>query len=351
MRWLLFLLVLAPSVGTAQSVVLDLPRPTPLSGEPEIMVIRVLDLRADTTTVGEAKVGLFNRRRTVEMDGGTLPALTSYLQALLPEAPGRRPIVVGVEVLYVSEQTTAAAEFGRAEVQLRFFEETSEGLADLGRGQAMVEESALDVTRRHAARMAQALHQAVVTFLSSAPLDREESPVVRTLAELAADTTAAPVSSPSPLAEAAEQSIRSFVSGGPLVGANGVGGRIGYGIRSANAQTWLVPAAFELSVLQTENPDRGIDGVFAAFGGSIQVARRLGQSPAYLQGGLVISSGTETIGSESQFFLGGRLSAEIVRYPTDRGAILGLGVYGSRLFGSALYPRDAGVALTLGRQF
>ena len=116
MRWLLFLLVLAPSVGTAQSVVLDLPRPTPLYGEPEITVIRVLDLRADTTTVGEAKVGLFNRRRTVEMDGGTLPALTSYLQALLPEAPGRRPIVVGVEVLYVSEQTTAAAEFGRAEV-------------------------------------------------------------------------------------------------------------------------------------------------------------------------------------------------------------------------------------------
>ena len=49
----------------------------------------------------------------------------------------------------------------------------------------MVEESALDVTRRHAARMAQALHQAVVTFLSSAPLDREESPVVRTLAAVA----------------------------------------------------------------------------------------------------------------------------------------------------------------------
>ena len=351
MRWLLFLLVLAPSTGIAQSVVLDLPHPPPLPGEPAITVTRVLDLRADTTTVGEAKVGLFNRRRTVEMNGGTLPALTAYLQALLPDAPGRRPVVVGIDVLYVSEQTTTTTEFGRAEVQLRFLEETSEGFADLGSSQALVEESALDVTRRHAARLARAIDQTVTTFLASAPLDREASPVLGTLADLTADTTAVPLSSPSPLAEAAEQSILSFVSGGPLVGVNGVGGRIGYGIRSANSQTWLVPAAFELSVLRTENPDRGVEGVFAAFGGSIQVARRLGQSPAYVQGGLVISSGTETIGFENQFFLGGRLSAEIVRYPTDRGAILGLGVYGSRLFGSALYPRDAGVALTLGRQF
>lgn len=123
MRTFLALLLWAPALAAAQSpVTLQLREPAPLPEGADVAVARVIDLRADTSSVGEAQVGLFNRRRPVQIEGGTVPALTVYLQAALPAGPGRQPVVVGIDALYVSELTTAVTEFGRAEVQLRLFE-------------------------------------------------------------------------------------------------------------------------------------------------------------------------------------------------------------------------------------
>ena len=348
MRLVIAALFLLPTLAAAQSpVTLELRDPAPIAGPPAYSVARVLDLRADTTTVGEAKVGLFNRLRGVVLEGGTIPAVTAYLTGALPAGDGREPLVVGVDVLRVSEQTTAVREFGRAEVHLRFFSETSDGLTEIGGGQALVEGTGMDVTAAHDDRLADALDEALRQFLQTGPVD----PATASEPIAEADLVARPPSTVS-LTEPAERSIRTFISGGPILGANAVGGRLGYGVRPVQAGDWLLPVAFEVAVLRTENPDTGSEGTFSTYGGSIQAARRLGHSNVFVQPGLQISGGTEQLSSDGTgFFLGGRLSLDVIRYPADRGIVVGAGVYGTRLFGSDLYPRDVGFSLTLGGQF
>ena len=345
MRLFVLAFLLAPALAAAQSpVVLTLRPATPVPDAP-FSVARVVDLRADTSGVGEAKVGLRNRRRPLQLEGGAGPALSAYLGAALPPADGREPLVVGVDVLRLSEQTTAMTEFGRAEVHLRLFRERDGDLVEVGRSQALVEGRGMDVTAGHASRLVEALDRNVLALVAEDPgadgpalSDRRPRP----------DSTAPPALS---LTDAAERSIRTFVSGGPILGANATGGRLGYGVRTVGDGAWSVPLTFEASVVKTQNTDAGIEGVFTTYGGTVQLARRLGQSSAYLQTGLQLSGGSETVFDNQSFFFGGRLGADLIRYPADRGLIVGLGVYGSRLFGSNLYPRDAGVSLTVGGQF
>ena len=345
MRPLFLAALLLPGVAAAQSpVVIALRDGRPAPTAP-FSVARVVDLRADTASVGEAKVGLFNKRRPVQVEGGVVPALSAYFGAALPAGDGREALVVGVDALEVSEQTTAMTEFGRAEVQLRLFRETGDGLAELGRAQALVEGGGMDVTGGHADRLADALDRAAAEL---ATLDLSTQSEATPLALAPGSPPPAPVTS---LTEAAERSFRSFVTGGAILGGNATGGRVAYGVRSVNGGAWSFPLTVEASVVKTQNPRAGVEGVFATYGGTVQAARRLGASTVYLQPGLQISGGNESLGGEQRFFFGGRLSADLVRYPADRGLVLGVGVYGSRLFGSEVYPRDAGVALTVGGQF
>lgn len=207
----------------------------------------------------------------------------------------------------------------------------------------------MDVTRGHSTRLAEAIDRALAAALAdddSAP-DSNRTFVAET--DLVGAASAAPATPR--LTDAAEYSFRTFVVGGPLVGANALGGRLAYGLRPVEPAPWIVPVTLEAVVLKTENTARGVEGVFSTFGGTIQAARRLGQTSAYLQGGLQIAGGSERIGSDQGFFFGGRLGADLVRYPANRGLVVGLGVYGSRLFGSQLYPQDVGVSVTVGGQF
>lgn len=344
MRSLALALVLLPALAAAQSpVVITLRDARPAPAAP-FSVARVVDLRADTAAIGQAKVGLLNKRRPVQVEGGAARALGAYLGAALPAADGREALVVGIDALEVSEQTTAVTEFGRAEVQLRLFRETDGGLAEVGRAQALVEGSGVDVTRGHAGRLADALDRAATEL---AALDLTTAGGTAPLALSPRAPLPAPVAS---LTVAAERSFRTFVTGGPVLGGNATGGRVAYGIRPVSGGAWSIPLTLEVSVIKTRSANGG-EGLFANYGGTVQAARRLGQSSLYLQPGLQVSGGSEQVSGASNYFFGGRLSADLVRYPDDRGLIVGVGVYGSRLFGSELYPRDAGVALTLGGQF
>ena len=332
-------------VAAAQSPVVIALRDGRPAPDAPFSVARVVDLRADTAAIGEARVGLLNKRRPVQIEGGVAGALGAYLGAALPVGDGREPLVVGVDALEVSEQMTAVTEFGRAEVQLRLFRETEGGLAEVGRAQALVEGSGVDVTRGHAGRLADALDRAAAELSA---LDPASAAPAAPFALAPGSPLPTPVAS---LTAAAERSFRTFVTGGPVVGGNATGGRIAYGIRSVGGGAWSVPLTLEASVVKTQNARAGVEGVFATYGGTVQAARRLGASNVYLQPGLQISGGNEQLYGDQNFFFGGRLSADLVRYPADRGLIVGVGVYGSRLFGSEVYPRDAGVALTVGGQF
>lgn len=346
--FLLSLIGLVPALAAAQSpVVLSLRTPSPVHAD--VYVTRTIDLRADTTSVGEARVGLLNRRRLVVLEGGAAAAVETYLHAALPEAEGRTPVVAGIAGLLVSEQMTAMTEFGRAEVHLRFFEERADGLVEVGEAAAFVEGRGVDVTSGHDDRLADALDEAIAQFLGA---ERPDAAGVAAVpeAEIAARTDAGTIG-PASLTDQAARSLRTVLTAGPVVGVNAVGGRLGYGIRRLGTGAWEFPLGFHASILRTENPEAGLEGTFASYGGSIEVARRLGSSQAYLQPGLQLAGGSEQINDDSGLFFGGRLGIDLVYYPADKGIVAGVGVYGSRLFGSDLYPRDAGVSGVLGVQF
>lgn len=348
MRQFLTLAALILGGASAQSqVVLSLPTPSAIADAPAF-VARVVDLRADTSTVGEAKVGLTNRRRPVVLAGGTVAAVGDFVRAALPTAPGKEPLVVGIDVLSVSERTTATTEFGSARVQLRWFREDADGLVEVARTQGFAEGRGMDVTAGHEDRLAAALRQAAQQLLTedlSTPRDAE-SLALDAIPRSSESATAA-LTSP---ADASGPSFRTTVSGGAIIGGNATGGRIAVGLRPVTDAAWSFPLVFELAVLKTDD-GTGREGVFSTYGGMFQASRRLGTSTAFLQPGIQITGGTETENSDNRFFFGGRLSLDLVRYPAEKGLVAGLGVYGSRLFGSEVYPRDVGVSVTLGGQF
>ncbi len=144
---------------------------------------------------------------------------------------------------------------------------------------------------------------------------------------------------------------RSALYIGPVVGVHAIGGRLGYEIRRTHPGDWSVPLSVELTVIQVESPDDDFEGLFTGLSSGASLARRLGDSDTFLEAGLHVSLGSEETDDGRHLLVGTRLGVEVVRYPTGSGVFYGAGVYGSRLFGSELYPEDVGATLTVGRQF
>ena len=155
---------------------------------------------------------------------------------------------------------------------------------------------------------------------------------------------------PSP-ADAAGRSSRNVLTLGGVGGTEEVGVRAAFARRPITDARWSFPVGVEVSTLLTGNGDGGF-GLVSAVGGAVQAARRLGRSTVYLQPGLQLSGGNESVYYGGGLFLGGRLSLDLVRYPTRSGVVAGVGVYGMRRLGSDVYnPSGAGVSVTLGAQF
>ena len=183
-------------------------------------------------------------------------------------------------------------------------------------------------------------------------------------AAAAAQGTAAAPAAPPALADSAGRSFRRVLTVGGAVGAESVDGNDGIqtlGVRVALARRpitgapWSFPKSVEVTVLLTGDGDGGLGGILAV-GGAVQAARRLGRSTVYLQPGFQLSVGEEAgysvYDDGNRVFVGGRLGLELVRYPTRRGFVGGVGVYETRRFGSHIYnKRDVSLAVTLGAQF
>ncbi len=144
--------------------------------------------------------------------------------------------------------------------------------------------------------------------------------------------------------------FRTVVYAGPLLGANAIGGRVGYELRRAHRGPWSLPISFELTVADVNDPDNEYDGLFVGYSGGASLAHRLGPSTTHLQAGVQVSLGTEKVEDDRDLLLGTRLRLGVIHYPTDTGFTVGAGVYGMRIFGSEFYPEDVGVIVTVGRQ-
>ena len=157
---------------------------------------------------------------------------------------------------------------------------------------------------------------------------------------------------PPPLADPASPSGRTVLTVGGVHSIKEVGVRAAFARRPITDAPWSFPVAVEASALVGGNGDGGLGGT-AALGAAVHAARRLGRSTVYLQPGFQLSGGTGTVDyRRNTLFLGGRVSLDLIRYPTRRGLVAGVGIYGTQRLGSDLYtPRDAGISLTLGAQF
>ena len=153
-----------------------------------------------------------------------------------------------------------------------------------------------------------------------------------------------------PLASA-QPVTRNVIYGGPVLGANALGGRLGYEFRRVDDGDWSLPLSFEVTVVHVDNADNDFEGLLVGYSGGASLARRIGETNAHLQAGLQVSVGTEEVEGDRDFLLGTRVSLGVLRYPPDTGLVMGAGVYGVRVFGSEIYPDDLGVTLTIGRQF
>ena len=156
---------------------------------------------------------------------------------------------------------------------------------------------------------------------------------------------------PPPLADAAGRSVRSVLTVGGVFNLEEAGVRAAFGRRPVTDAPWSFPVAVEASALLGGNGDGGF-GLLVALGGAAHAARRLGSTTVYLQPGAQLSAGHETAYQAGGPFLGGRLSLDLIRYPTRRGLVAGVGVYTARRLGSDIYNSGAaGAAVTLGAQF
>ena len=128
-------------------------------------------------------------------------------------------------------------------------------------------------------------------------------------------------------------------------------GRAALARRPITDAPWSVPVRIEVSALLVGNGDGGFGGILG-LGGGVQAARRLGRSTIYLQPGVQLTGGYESAYQAEGPFLGGRLSLDLIRYPTRSGFVAGVGVYEGRRFGSDVYNvRETGVSVVLGAQF
>lgn len=155
---------------------------------------------------------------------------------------------------------------------------------------------------------------------------------------------------PSPT-DAADRSFRSALTLSGVYGIEELGVRAAFARRPIANARWSFPVGVEISALLTGNGDGGL-GLVTAVGGAVHAARRLGRTTVYLQPGVQLSGGKETAYYRGGLFAGGRLSLDLIRYPTRGGIVAGIGVYQTGRLGSDIYNTSArGVSVTLGAQF
>jgi hypothetical protein len=125
-------------------------------------VTQVLDLRADRSRLGQVHRGLGNQLVSASFVHSLSAELLQFIDIQLPPAPGRRPVLMRVLTLALSEDLRASSEHAEAELVADFLEpqpdSTFRVLLTVGE---LTRRGGLDVTRFHPANLALVLQQAL----------------------------------------------------------------------------------------------------------------------------------------------------------------------------------------------
>lgn len=130
-------------------------------------ISEVQDGRTDRTSIGFAQVGLFNKTVPANLEGGVENAIASYLNAALKTDKTGTPIILRITQLEISEKTNAASEIGRAEIKVEFYRTFNDRPEKIFETGFVTEDSKIDVTNSHEARIRQALTACLTSFNNS----------------------------------------------------------------------------------------------------------------------------------------------------------------------------------------
>ncbi|WP_194774420.1 hypothetical protein [Pararhodonellum marinum] len=133
----------------------------------EFNIIKVIDNRTQRENLGIAQKGMSNKKVAAVFPEDFESYLTNTLEAALPSKTEKRPLIIKVDRLHISERTMATKEIGTCDVSLEFFEEIDGKLYSLGKFKSLIEESSVDVTKRHGNRIMQALETCLLEFNQS----------------------------------------------------------------------------------------------------------------------------------------------------------------------------------------
>ena len=131
-------------------------------------VSTVLDERKDTTSVGFAQIGAFNKKVNAKIKGGVENSFYDFISNSLPQQDHLNEIILKVQELKVSEHTGFSTETGEAVLSIDFYTyNQNDELVKVFETTSFVSEQALDVTKGHENRVRLAIIDCLKKFSAS----------------------------------------------------------------------------------------------------------------------------------------------------------------------------------------
>jgi len=146
----------------------------------DFYISTVLDERNDTTSIGFAQIGAFNKKVPAKLIGGVENSFFDFISSSLTKQDGFSEIILKVQELRVSEHTTFSSETGEAILSIQFFAYNQNNeLVNVFETKSFVNEQALDVTKGHENRVRLAIIDCLKRFsVSSWQENLNSSPVI-----------------------------------------------------------------------------------------------------------------------------------------------------------------------------
>jgi hypothetical protein len=348
---LFFIVALSAASAAAEDYYIELRPPEKAWVNAGFYVKDVIDGRKDTSDIGFALTGAFNKNRSARFPGGLVPTIRAYFGGLLPEDNASAPVVVKVLDLEVWEKSGFTGEYAMCRVKLSFYRAADDSLEYLFTAGDYRKRSGMDVTGFHEGHIRAGLDKCLSDFnawmngdttVAGTAVSRPES----------LDTLSANV----PLNKQSEQS--SSIIGIGYLGANSSCGGLAYGrlaVKKRWCPVWTVGLLYRSIEYETEQDLYTGDLVeaFQTFG----AAYRFKTGNLGLKLEVSIPFGWERIQygdgsiSDPKFYIGLALSQMLTTLPAKRGLFIAFGPIERAQANSKAYPWDIGAAVQVGYQW
>ncbi|MFD2098447.1 hypothetical protein [Flagellimonas iocasae] len=178
--FLSFLLLMAINVLTAQKdfhTISLLPNKTESAENVDFYISGIVDNRVYKDHVGIAQKGMLNRKVQAQFEQPFEEELLAYLNTVFPPEASKKPLILRINQLLISENTGAFKETGTATVNLDVLIYLNNEYNYLGSFASEAEKNSMDVTGKHDDRIRAILKECLMEF-DSLPNKYEAKKVV-----------------------------------------------------------------------------------------------------------------------------------------------------------------------------